>query len=249
VPRVASSPKCIFDENRADSHEHAIPKWIAKRFGLRGVFLTQLATNLPPAKQPLSVASFRRRIFCADCNRHFKHLEDAVIPILEPMGLGESFTLSRDDQQTLALWGMKTTLAILAASKIELGNFVPESHFARIRFEGLPPDDAWVGYCAWDGPTALWVGTLPWINEEVDPPPVSDAYQVILCIGEVAMKVVGFREPVRPPGRPGGHSLSLVSVWPKAEQVNALSWPPLGGIPFTMPTFDTLFSIVPITYP
>jgi hypothetical protein len=230
----------------ADSREHAIPAWIARRFGLKGVFLQQIETNMEPAKQPISVASFRKRIFCEACNKHFKHLEDAVIPILEPMGLGDRRLISPDEQGTLALWGVKTALAILAASRIDPRDLIPETHFASVRYEGLPPDDTWVGFCPWSGPTALFAGFLPWGTEDVEPAMAGDAYQVLFCFGAVALKVVGFSPSIPPPCRPGGQAAFLVAVWPKAEQHWMLDWPPLVGVTITPDTWKTLFGIVPI---
>lgn len=246
MSRPTNDPRCIFCGAKANSREHAIPKWIAKRFGLRGVFLQQIATNMTPERQNISVASFRRRIFCSDCNRHFKHLEDAVIPVLEPMGRGEQRTLSRDHQQTLALWGIKTTLAILAASKIEPSEFVPEAHRARVRLDGIPPDDSWVGFCPWHGPVALYAGVLPWEFEDSDRPLGGDAYGVMFSFGGVIMKVVGFPKTPPEPLRPGGHGDNIIAVWPPAEQVDEREWPPYGGLAWDLRSYTTLFDIVPI---
>jgi hypothetical protein len=247
VPHPEPYPTCIFCGSEADSREHAIPAWIARRFGLKGVFLTEIETNMVPAKQPISVASFRKRIFCKDCNKHFKHLEDAVIPILKPMGLGQTRMISREEQQTLALWGVKTALAILAASRIDPRDLVPEANFSIVRYEGLPPKDAWVGFASWSGPTALFAGFLPWAIEDVEPASAGDAYQVLFCFGTVALKAVGFAPPgPAAPCRPGGQSAGLVSVWPESEQHRLLGWPPLVGRAWKPETWKTLFGIVPI---
>src|SRR5712691_7751467 len=43
-------------------------------------------------KQTISVASHRERIFCKQCNGHFKHLEDEAIPILVWMAKGQAIS-------------------------------------------------------------------------------------------------------------------------------------------------------------
>lgn len=203
---------------------------------------------MTPDKQPISVASYRGRIFCGACNTHFKALEDATIPILEPMGLGHAVALSQPQQQILALWGIKTGLAILAASGMTR-DFVPKAHFTTVRNEALPPADAWIGYSPWSGPVHLFAGLLPCGNDAVDPPTESDAYQVIFCFAALAMKVVGFPKSVQSPGCPGGQSNGIISVWPEAEQVDTRTWPPPVGAAFTPKTFGVLFEIVPIRWP
>jgi hypothetical protein len=128
--------------------------------------------SVAPRKQPISFASHRARIFCKGCNRHFKHLEDAVIPLIEPMGKGERVTLGPSDQATLALWATKTAMAVIAGTAPELDDLVPIAHRRIVREEGLPPEQAWVGFFPWGGGIHLFAGDTDATDTGQDPPPV-----------------------------------------------------------------------------
>jgi hypothetical protein len=107
IPRAPKQPGslCIFCGAPADSKEHVIPGWISKRLGIK-TFLRQTSAGgrVVPQKRPISFASHRKRVFCAAWNTHFKHLEDAVIPLLVPMARSFQLALDSESQQLLALW-------------------------------------------------------------------------------------------------------------------------------------------------
>jgi hypothetical protein len=185
------------------------------------------------------VASYRARIFCEECNTHFKHLEDATIPFLEPMGKDISVALRSEEQDTLALWGAKTAYALLAAGGIE--DVIPAEHLRLVRYEGRVSDDCWVGYCPWDGDFHKAIGDVD-LEDLVAPTPRYQAYQAILTFARVFMKVIGFVQPV--PGTViDGETLSIKQVWPK--QPRMLVWPPQGP-PATNATLPALAQFVPL---
>ena len=153
MPHPKPYPLCIFCGARANSREHAIPKWMSKRLGIRDYLFTR-SSNLTPRKQPISFASHRARIFCRPCNTHFKHLEDKVIPLLVPMAQGRAtISLDSDSQAILALWAAKTAIALVAATP-DLREFVPKAHRESVRRDGVPPVESWVGYVPWRGRAA-----------------------------------------------------------------------------------------------
>ena len=118
--------QCVFCRKKATTKEHALPGWVANRFDLRGTFLTTYAEggNVTKRRQPISAKSMRRKMFCGECQEHFKHLEDRVIPILEPMGKGSAVVLDREQQDVLAAWGAKTACAFFGF--IDREYLVPE---------------------------------------------------------------------------------------------------------------------------
>jgi hypothetical protein len=143
VPYSTPYPSCIFCGAKANSREHAIPKWISKRFNLKG-FAEVLGFGYRQWRHQVSFASHRGHIFCKSCNAHFKQLEDEVIPLLVPMASGGSLNLDSEAQAKLALWAVKTTYALIAMQgAIEQ---VPEDHRRAVRELGRPVDEVWVAY-------------------------------------------------------------------------------------------------------
>ncbi len=145
-PPPKSPVTCIFCGGKADSMEHVIPAWISKQLGIK----EYLYPDRPPrrgevgrASQPISFASFRARIFCKECNKHFKDLEDEVIQLLVPMARGRSVSLDTGTQALLARWAAKTAIALIATDP-ELREVVPAKHRRLIRDEGRLADETMV---------------------------------------------------------------------------------------------------------
>jgi len=157
VPHPTPYPRCIFCGERANSREHAIPKWMSKRLGIKTSLIG--SGNVKTPREEISFASYRAKIFCESCNAHFKDLEDAAIPLIEPMAKGWEVTLGLSSQRTIALWAAKTTIALLAAAIREVAEVVPAHHRRAIRDLGSPPAEMWVSYFPWDGEPHIWVGT------------------------------------------------------------------------------------------
>lgn len=145
-PPVKAVPKCIFCGAKANSREHVIPAWIAKRLGVKEYLAPgdTVVAGGTPRKQPVSFASYRARIFCSDCNTHFKHLEDAVIPLLVPMAKGLTLSLDQTSQALLALWADKTAMALIAADPSQ-EDVVPLDRHRAVR-EGRVAENTWVAF-------------------------------------------------------------------------------------------------------
>ena len=125
-----ASIDCIFCGAKADSNEHAIPAWVARRLHLKGHELEYLAerSQIPSGrKQKISVAGHRARILCKPCNTHFGQLEEEAIPILVWMAMNRAVKLGTDEQRILARWGAKTGFALLATEDELRANF-PYDH-------------------------------------------------------------------------------------------------------------------------
>jgi hypothetical protein len=140
-------PRCIFCGAKANSREHAIPKWIGKRFHLKQEDLEiVLARDAEPRrKQPIKVGSHRERIFCTPCNQHFGALEDEAVTLVEWMARGRPIRLGRGEQDLLARWGAKTGYALLAAASDEFIEAVPFEHRRLLREEGVVHHNTWIG--------------------------------------------------------------------------------------------------------
>lgn len=222
-------PVCVFCGAKADSREHAIPKWIAKRFGLREVELTEIeiSTSVTRRKQAIRVSSFRARVFCRECNKHFKHLEDAVIPLIEPMGKGRPIVLGADSQRLLALWSAKTAVAIAAAGAPEFRDVVPVEHRASIRYKDLAPDNCWIGWFPFGGTTHLYAGSGTVTDEGVDPPVEYAVYSFVFTFAQLGFKVEGYSARF-PRHVLDGDRQTMKQLWP--EKTDMLVWPPAGPI-------------------
>ena len=158
-PRKAAA-RCVFCDEKADSYEHVVPRWISKRLGLRNVLSADKAfivgSDSSPTR-PISLASYRARIFCTGCNTHFKHLEDAVIPLLVPMAKGMTLSLGAESKAVLAHWAHKTAVSLVAATPGG-ARVVPEQHRRAIRDDGSPGQAAWIAFFAWQGEPVLGTG-------------------------------------------------------------------------------------------
>lgn len=185
------APTCLFCPQKATTREHALPEWIANRFGLRGVFLyTYTEGGNVFRKQPISVKSMRRLMLCEPCQIHCKHLEDRTIPILERMGNGESLTLTGADQDILAEWGAKTAYAIFGFLRSEA--VIPIDHRYIVRQRGLPARHVFVAFGSYDGPVDVFASAFP-IEDEAGVK--RDAYNAVAAFGKVILKVFSVIEP------------------------------------------------------
>jgi hypothetical protein len=218
--------RCEFCEAKANSKEHAIPKWISKRLGVKDFLLPEEAFvhGMERGRHPISFASHRKRMFCKACQRHFKHLEDAVIPLLEPMAKGRVVGLDTESQALLALWAAKTAVALLATAP-ELAEIVPDKHRVAIRKDGRVSDETWVGYFPWRGgpvfSTAVGIAV-----SKVDPTMRYETYSVTLTFRDIGFLVIGILDPIGAGEEINGERWPLLQFWPRATRM--IVWPPEG---------------------
>jgi hypothetical protein len=236
-------PLCIFCDQRANSHEHAIPAWIAKRFDIKLGLTYDAAESFgsPPPTQQMTVANLRRRIFCKECNAHFKHLEDEAIPILEPMARGDTLSLSLEEQEIVALWGAKTGIALLATF-LDARALIPVDHRLSVRQQGKPHEHQWVGYAPSGVGVKIALADQTLIVEDADPRRGYRAYTAVLTFEKLALKLFGlFQTPIV------GHVLdgdwpSIRRVWP--ERSGPLEWPPYP--PMRPGNFPKFLELIPL---
>jgi hypothetical protein len=224
VPPTKVEKKCMFCRARADSMEHVIPAWIAKRLEISEQIEPRRALQIgrPPRRQPISFGSYRARIFCASCNEHFHHLEDEVIPWLVPMARGVPMSLGVDSQAVMARWAVKTAMALLSAEPGDQ-DIVPWPHREALRDGGRVIADTWVGFFRWHGPPTLVTGEGCAPFSHPDGRSV-DEYSTLLAFEGLGFYVTAFHEAL-----PAGTSLAgdlphMSSFLPR--RTDMVHWPP-----------------------
>jgi len=219
MPRAPRQPGglCIFCGEPADSKEHVIPGWISKRLGIK-TFLTQTSSGgrVLPQKRPISFASHRKRIFCTGCNTHFKHLEDAVIPLLVPMARGFQLVLGRQSQQLLALWATKTAIALIGATD-GLAGAVPIVHRRAVRENAEVPEGVWVGFFSWRGEPTIATSRFVSVDDGR-----ATAYGAVLAFAGIGFSVKGFERP-EPAETLDGDVQPFRQFWPLRTAL--IEWP------------------------
>jgi hypothetical protein len=224
-PKPRREPTCVFCEAKADSYEHVIPAWVSKRLGVKtflsadAAFVTDEATR---RRQPISFASYRARVFCSGCNEHFKHLEDAVIPLLVPMARGRTLSLDQNTLTLLALWAHKTAIAMVAA-EADSSYPVPEQHLTAVRRTGVPGDHCRVDFFSWRGGPVLGTAHAELVRRGGPAPPVQ-GYVAFLAFAQLGFRVIGFEGPL--PAEPHRATVlpELLQLWPHKGRL--MTWPP-----------------------
>lgn len=215
-------PDCIFCGRRANSREHAIPAWIGRRLGLRHEELRLILKGdaEPRRRQPIRFGSHRERVFCKECNTHFKHLEDEAADLITWMAQGRSVRLGTDEQDVLGRWGAKTGYALLAAAGEKFVSPVPFEDRKMLRKEALVSPRTSVGYGSWDGPIDRIVMVDLFKGRGDERPPRS--YLVILTFKQLALRVIGVDE-LRPGRSFTLDTKNLKQVTPRVH--SHVAWP------------------------
>jgi len=196
APKTDAPTACVFCGSKADSKEHVIPAWISKQLGIRDFLAADEAFVIGREKrrQPISFASHRARILCTGCNAHFKHLEDAVIPLLVPMARGRVLSMDFASQALLARWAHKTAIALVTEDP-EMRASVPAQHARALRFDGRVGHDTTVAFFAWSGGPVFATAHADIVDRR-HPTAAREGYLAILAFREVGFCVMGFAEPL-----------------------------------------------------
>jgi hypothetical protein len=215
---------------------------MSKRLGIKDSMISRSA-NLPQRRQPISFASHRARIFCSNCNTHFKHLEDEVIPILDPMAHGRTLSLGTDNQAILALWAAKTAMALVATTP-GLRDFVPQRQRESVRYAGVPPTDCWVGYVPWKGRAAqIYVSDNTLTSPPQHPAVGNQSWSAVLVFKKAGFKVMGFIDPLPVGYKIDSGPFPVAQVWPRRSGL--IHWP--SPDPARETDFATLTAFAPLT--
>jgi hypothetical protein len=175
-----------------------------------------------PRRRPISFGSYRGPIFCKDCNAHFKRLEDAVIPIMVPMAKGFTLRLGTEEQRLLALWCVKTAMALLSAEPGEQ-DAVPIEHRTGLREREEIVADTWVGLFRWHGEPVIVTGNG--ISRNIEQPSFTrKTYNTMLAFEGFGFYVTAFNDPIGEDAYLSGDQPPMLSFWPSRSRL--MPWPP-----------------------
>jgi hypothetical protein len=215
------APECAFCDRPSDSQEHVIPEWLSKRLGINAEMPAEVAFRVRARrrrKQAISFGGYRAPVMCDRCNKHFGRLEEAVIPLLEPMAKGMRLALAEYSQQLLALWANKTAIALLAA---EDPATVPKAHGKMVREGARVADGTWVGFFPWRDDPVLSTNASSWAPATTG---AVDAYGALLAFRALGFVVFGIKAAPAVPPVLTGEPPPLRQLWPPRHRM--LEWPP-----------------------
>ena len=175
-----------------------------------------------------NASAVKPAIVCQRCNNEWmKRLEDAAIPILKPMILGDSLVLDVPALHALASWAMKTALVFeLIRRDNETTASVDDRKSFRNHRVPLPGARIWAGrYVGTLG--AAWQSRSTLVTYDLDNPlsvPAPHGFVVVLAYGELALRVAMTRTmPLLPTRFAVSQGEHLPTIWPRSEP---LTWPP-----------------------
>jgi hypothetical protein len=195
---------CIFcGQDRKRSREDVFPKWLHPLFPLLGEaeYLRRLVSpsSRDEHRRPASsVFDVIVRDICTTCNNGWmSQLEQQVKPILMPMLLDQSRTLTAPEQHTLAMWATKTALTMQGAN-IGGERFTPAADYHWFHDHVAPLPNAHIWLCRYGGqgnwPLSVhqWGLTMrPPGAPEPQPSDPVNGYSVVFAIGPVVFWLWG----------------------------------------------------------
>ena len=230
---------CRFCGQPGSSEDHIIPKWIGRLLsegappGTHYVFHHRSANpeaGVPEHGKTAKLPAYVTRAFCEPCNNGWmSDLETRVRPALEPLVLGESRTLSRDEQGLLAFWATKTLLGFQALEDESTEWARPDEYSELYKYKAaLPNSQVWLGAGEHEGDVA-WhrAHTYAIGSEQID------GFGATLAVGHAVFYLaIGYA------ARPGVRlrydaAFALKEIWPSAR--DELRWPPAVTLPKATP--------------
>jgi hypothetical protein len=194
---------------------------MSKQLGIR-VKMRGVTSGLPQPRHPISFASYRKRIFCKQCNTHFKALEDETIPLLVPVAQGKVVSLGEPSKLILSQWAAKTGMALLAMKG--LVDVIPQPHRDAVRNSGHPPESSWVGYFPWSGHPNIWGADNEMSTNGPNPAVRGQSYSVIFTFAKIGFMFAGFCDPIPAGFEIGSGTYPIHQFWPTRPAL--LHWPP-----------------------
>jgi hypothetical protein len=225
--------RCIFCGGADLTVEDAIPLWVSRLLlsedDRLGIYVHQRRGTQPPQARvrrtgrPIEV---RIKHVCGACNNGWMSaLEAAAQPILTPMMLGKTVTLSESAQLVVARWAVKT--AVIFHYGYPAPKPLPAERLQQVRRGLEPPVDTWV----WMAPSAGTVQPAEYeikgLNMHTTGTPRDEGTHgelFTLCAGQLAVQV--FSVVLDDVQRTINLSAELhpIQVWPLVDAT--VSWPP-----------------------
>ena len=229
---------CIFCPNRASTKEDAWPLWLMRLlFGGASGTIEGERSSHPVGPWRAVRPGLKVKVVCARCNNGWmSELENRVKPIVETLCREESAALSAADQETLAVWSVKTAM-VFEAFRLGRPPFFAQSerHLVRETLRPAPNTSVWAAKCV-ESPGAFCAASdLGGVVE--DSTEGVRAYVTTMGFGPLALQVVGTRLPTTiPPSvmsvtadlRPGPWDDATIRIWP--TQRADVTWPGSVGL-------------------
>jgi hypothetical protein len=223
--------KCLFCDNKADSHEHAWPDWILesiktnKQMGVRG-FIIDRPISWKGIKPEL-----RPRCVCKTCNHGWMNdLEKANKPLLSAFIRDIAAPIGRSEQEMVARWVVKTAMVFEFIASKRQYPFYSKEERTQLRLSGSIPIDTtvWLARNAGDLDIAC-VGMDAWYNKPEIPDNLH-IYVTTILVKYFAIQVMSAHltgnshGPVTvAPGVPAPWDKLLIQAWPIRDNI---LWPP-----------------------
>lgn len=228
---------CIFCGNRANSHEHVWPTWLARiieKLPGENKTLFNIRTNQHGKRsrwQSNKPEIVTRNVCKVGCNEGWmSDLEKDVAPILRPMISGKEQTLEGKQQATIAIWLLKTAMVLDSMSSES--DFYERSERFHFRKTFVPPGYLSFYLGLYSG--SHWSGFTQYrILRDDQFPPQFRSYILTMSFGPLVLQVCNTKS-LTPAS--AVEYRNVKGVWSTVELVypflNPIQWPPLG------PSFD-----------
>lgn len=220
--------KCLFCDSNADSKEHLWHQWILEKFDEVPIRLT--ISDLPTRILPTPERKFKG--VCDSCNRGWMGtLESKNRFLLGAMMHDISTPLDQNQQNSIAVWAVKTTMAFDASVRRKRNPFYTRNQCEEFRLRAVIPDltNVWVGHFSMFSIAHFAADVSITINKI---PEAGYGCVATLVLGHLVFQVmtvhISHSEykaygtiPVRP--KDGPWDRLLTPIWPITRSV---SWPP-----------------------
>jgi hypothetical protein len=226
LPRYRPVKRCAFCSNKANSREHAWPKWLAKRFEdpkrqiighIDGV------DHYDPTQKSILI-----RCVCTMCNQGWmKQLEDAAKPLISPMMADLALPLSEADREVLTKWTIKTAMIWEYLRREGQNLYYTDLDREQLRLHGIVPHGAKVHLARFEGPETLQ--TYGAGGQTAGSDPQGSAFVTTFIVGRLVLQVLmlraarGVTTSVQA-NRTRPWSQYLTGIWPPFKGV--AHWPP-----------------------
>jgi len=198
--------RCLFCGSTADGRDRGIPAWTVDH-----------------------VISSRRCV-CETCNGGWmSRLEQAALPLVEPLMRDLPVTLTQDQAATLAAWGVKIAMVLERLTPDATSSFYTDEERAALRQTWTIPSWTGVWLSRYIGQEAIAVGH----TVETAGNGRCTGYLTTLANRHVAMQVLSVRghdghaRPMILRAHAGAWARSTIRIWPTRPHIQ---WPPPSSI-------------------
>jgi hypothetical protein len=218
---------CIFCGDPADSKEDLFPRWILKRVVTRQPLYRQMGEAAPEITEDQEV---RVPCVCQNCNnRWMSGMETTVKKCLGPMIEDLSFTLDRQNQQTLSEWAVKCAMC---SDTVDVHpRFFTEAECYAFKQKRTIPDRTLVFAARFTGRSLDSNGVDFTLIEPVSGDLLVRGHVYNVMVGHAVLQVLSWHpEPqhkdkiIRVRASDGPWDKLSFQIWPIEKK--AVSWPP-----------------------